>query len=497
MPDNAGCAKVLSEYNSCPMFPQIILSHTPPIVDNQDALVAGGGATDGGIKRSGNRASFERIWLREHGLSIQFSRVRRLNQLSGAEQLLAALLREDREECARILSDYGDDISADFASLVELECMASIVLQRLIDLDIGKALSAASVQKALAKISRLAVKQVSRQLAFDRYFEKLLHLLSDLNEDVLWIKGAYLCRALYERPEFRQCGDFDIMTRLDRVELIVERLQLAKFKLLTEPAFCNQVGVGPSARPSDLFLSPNPGWAPTSVLALQSTQHPFCVDIKVAPMDRGVQAADLEHFFLQAEQPNYLGLKYRAPCLEDHLLIMLHNYEKDRFRTWRTLMDIHLIAQKLDTQAWQHFVRRCEVEAISCGAWLGLSIAVDRLKTTVPAAVLESLEPKQSARAFFYFIVSSCFVWNTTSLPMLVVNALVSQDRAKKLRLLRGAFLPSREFLNTYYAQPGSRSFAQLFQLALHWLVLILPGGAARRILRNKIWRESEHAQNS
>ena len=113
---------------------------------------------------------------------------------------------------------------------------------------------------------------------------------------------------------------------------------------------------------------------------------------------------------------------------------------------------------------------------------MGLSIAVNRFGSPVPREVLQALYVNLRPLApVTSFISSHAFIWNSTSLPMLIFNALVSTNTKQKLSLLAKSIVPNRTFLMKYYRTREGTSRSLVTSLILHWGVLILPGGLVRR----------------
>jgi hypothetical protein len=107
--------------------------------------------------------------------------------------------------------------------------------------------------------------------------------------------------------------------------------------------------------------------------------------------------------------------------------------------------------------------------------------------------VLQALQPKRSfGNQLFSFTLESAYVWNSTSLPMMILNSFASPDRARKLDLLSRSFFPSTKFLSDYYGNGSESGFLTCFRyLPRHWFVLVMPGGLIRRTL-GRLWFSSE-----
>jgi hypothetical protein len=158
------------------------------------------------------------------------------------------------------------------------------------------------------------------------------------------------------------------------------------------------------------------------------------------------------------------------------------------------LLDIKLLSEKINEtpENWNEFIRRCRVEGVSTACCAGLSLAVDRLGLAgVEKPIAETNAVDQGiARRVFSFTVTPLFYWNTSSLPMLLVNAFLADDSSRKMSVLKRSFVPDKKFLaNYYFGKQNVNSIELSLGLLLHWLVLFLPGGLIRRTFGPRIWR--------
>ena len=423
---------------------------------------------------------FSKFWIR--GLSVRCQRIGRLQSLSPEERLFAAVLRSDASESSRLMEP---DTNREFLELVKLTRCARFVLDTMCQIDVVKLL-----QKDIhSALNQLAVKETVDQKRVDKDFADVLNILRSINIDLVWIKGAALSRSVYDEPYHRQFGDLDVVVRSTSFDKLIELLTESGFFSVIDPGFCNQALVGPVVPPSSLALTPAPDLVPTSVASMQRIGT--MVDIKIGPLDTGVQVRDINRFFNEAEQFSVLGANFLAPSVVDHLMICLYTYFKDRCVSWKTLLDIHRLTLELnkDSDLWDVLVERCNEESIGLVAWMGLSVSSDRLGSLIPNKVLKSFAPRTPTSNLFDFCCSPFFVWNATSFPMMLVNLVVSSNRKRKLEQLRIAAVPSNDFLSSYYnnGKPMSATRHALCQI-LHLLVLVLPGGAVRRSFGWWLW---------
>lgn len=454
-----------------------------------------------------------KFWVRSLGFSNEFTHIKTLEQLSAAERLFAALLRDDCAAAQAIFAGKDDlkTVCEALAELVRIESLACIIYERLVKLGLLQEFQRSnepSIAEALASIRRMSMVNASNHYQLEQKFSRVLSVTSDFRDHALWVKGAHLSRTVYEPAYFRHFGDLDVIVEPSQLEPFVESLRSAGFTSFHSPAYCNQLGVGPVNRPFDVIRVPLPGWIPTGAITMNRQSDGGLVDIKVGPFERGVQAIEFDRMFAEAEKAACLGTSYLGPSRPDHLVIMVCNFAKNRFKTWRTLLDIHMLTISLNQTpgSWQRFVAICKTESVSVAAWVSLRIAADRLHTPIPDSVLRELAPRESVfTTLFSFTIEPAFVWNSTSLPMMLLNASVSADRKRKFDLLSRSILPSAEFLSAYYGkgQSGSsvsddpaslnsrapmRPIDYLRYLLMHWYVLLLPAGFVRRTFGQQWW---------
>lgn len=433
--------------------------------------------------------SLTKFWVRNLGFSHEFSRIQALAQLSFAERLLAALLRNDSAVAKEMLADKEQASAAwsDFIRIVRVECLGCILFERIVSSGLSDHIAQLADPSALTQLRMMSLHGASNHYQLEQKFSGVLALTSRYSANTLWIKGAHLSRSVYEPTYFRHFGDLDVIVEPAVFPAFVERLKDGGFSSFHTPAYCNQIGVGPVSAPSDLLAVPCQGWIPVGPVTMGREKDGVYVDIKVGPFDRGVQAIELSRMFNDAKRSSCLDQEYLGPSLSDHMMIMLCNLAKNRFKTWRTVLDIHMLALAINKSPvdWQKFVECCKTESIAVTAWVGLCIAVDRLNTPVPHSVLECLKPRAGiVDQLLSFTLESAYVWNSTSLPMMLLNSCASPDRARKLSLLFRSVFPTTKFLRDYYGAGAEAGLAMHVRYLLrHWFVLIMPGGITRRTL--------------
>jgi hypothetical protein len=410
--------------------------------------------------------------------------------LSVAEQLLAAILRSDAAAARAILCANQQDTAYNhLQELLIVNGFARLVLDRLVEFE----LIGLVPEKHRSNIVGMSMRESVDEEAFRAQFKELLLLLSEYSADLVWIKGAALSLSIYNGGNARASGDFDVVLRPEKFVSVAEAMKRAHFAEIKQPSMCNQLGVGPTDSAGDLTLTPHPQLIPSSVAAFaRGNFRP--VDIKFGPLDRGVQICEIDRFFSGAVTLEHDGSRFLAPDLVDQLMIALHTFAKDRFKIWKNLLDIHILALELgrEPHLWETLVHRCKREAIETDAWAGLILAADRLHAPVPASIFEQLAPSQNLLArLTLFTISPYLAWNATSLPMMILNVAVSSDRKRKLLLLRQTLFPPESFLWQYYHKGMSvPAVTTMLLLVVHWCVLILPGGVVRRTFGPAWWRQ-------
>jgi len=440
------------------------------------------------------------FWIRDPGFNLRLYKIVPQENLPVHEQLFAAIMRQDGRAAQELLRQKSDgqwsSVRPDLIKLVEETQFAGLVQERMYACGLAAQLNAALIDPLrplpfTTEISQMATKEVLIHNQLMLQFARVLSLLGSLSDKLLWIKGAQLCQAVYPIRHYRYFGDLDVVVPTGQLNELYRTLVKVGYNHVPESAFCHQEGVGPTNSDADFILRPSSDWIPASALTMVHTDLPL-IDIKMGPIDSGLQAVGLTRMFDQSGTFDCCGRSYRGPSLPDQLLISLFHLRKDSFKPWKTLVDIDLLVRKINASPhlWSQFSQACLEEGMKSAAWTGLGMASERLATPVPPQVIELLQPATRLSKYLCFVGSSQFVWNSSSLAMLLFNAAISEDRVRKLKVLAASWLPPRSFLLDYYA-PGARMvtpFTVPICLVLHWLVLTLPAGLVRRTIGQWIW---------
>jgi len=335
-------------------------------------------------------------------------------------------------------------------------------------------------------------KQVAiKSLQFEERFYELRKFLADFADSIIWLKSTVLVRTLYEKLNYRVGVDFDVVVREKNLPQLLNRLSLAGWRpLMDDPGHCHQIGVGPTRRLSDLFLVPHGELESCHNLTMSAPGWPH-LELKFNPLDNGVMMKELDRFFSQAVDVQWHGDTFKAPKLVDHLIVELVHLHKHRLFGFGWMHDIHLLCNKLneDPNHWMELTARCRKEGVRESARAALVRVKELLKTDVPEDVIAELGSGGTLTRPFVNSVSTEFIWNANSLPMLVLNAAVLGDSNHKLKILKESIFPQDKFLSAYYLDGKQPTFlGRLKSLVLHWLVLVLPAGVVRQSFGKMYW---------
>ncbi|HEY9732633.1 MAG TPA: nucleotidyltransferase family protein [Drouetiella sp.] len=406
------------------------------------------------------------------------------------------------------LNEQTDESLAQFMNLVNQNELAGYILESIYLLGLESVFRARTINDGgspadvFSLISRHAALEAIKFEKFDNKFVKFLDLTKALQAQLVWLKGIVTSRTCYTEPSQRLSGDFDCFLDSQFAHELHEILYEDGFRIIgADNGFCNQLGVGPVVSLDNLFLVPEDQFVPSAVMGYFKNRCPI-LDVKFNPLDRGLKMIELERFKSECTLVNWRGRQFLAPSLIDQLIIALTHLEKDRFLGWKQLLDIKLIAEKINEtpDSWSEFVRRCRVEGVSTACCAGLSLAQDRLGLSgVEKVIAETNVAGQGiSRRLFSFTVTPLFYWNTSSLPMLFANAALADDSPRKTAVLRRSFVPRKDFLaNYYFGKQNLNPLEYSLGLLLHWLVLFLPGGLIRRTFGPRLWKGKQFGTQS
>jgi hypothetical protein len=436
-------------------------------------------------------------WVRPlFGRSTRLMRFMPLAQAPPYEQLMAAILREDREAALKVLSIPEVNIVEDFLCWGAAGNLVALVFDRICKLELAKnidSLSRADGTSLLQTLRSYAALACLTYARFDELFLRLLDCLKDHRDDLVWLKGTSLSRTLYGVPHYRLSGDFDILVKSRSCEGVLVQLASLGFRPeWHDPGSCHQSGIGPTGSLKALSLAPSNEYEICHNLTLQQNDYPS-IELKFDPWEQGLRAKEIDRFFADSHIVIWREHKFREPAIVDHLILELTHLHKHGFIGWQWLYDVHLLASQMKTkEQWMLFVERCRYEGLEPSAWAGLELVVDRLNTPIPPAVISQLSPKTggSFAKLFTYTTRTEFLWNAGSLMELSLNACFLGDRARKNKVLLESLFPSRQFLSSYYWF-GSQLHWWNYPLCLilHWLVLLLPGGIVRKTFGPWLWK--------
>ncbi|HEY9713102.1 MAG TPA: nucleotidyltransferase family protein [Chroococcales cyanobacterium] len=430
--------------------------------------------------------------IRQGGNSSSIYKLKPTNQLAIEEQLLCAMLRNDRELSLALINKHDvKQWQPRLLHLVERNGLASAICESVYELRLNDTIS--DLLQQLRELSSVELVGFER---FDAQFLRFLDHISASQSKTIWYKGIALARSVYG-DRLRLSGDFDFIVQIDQLPGLLQALQSCGYEpVLNDTGFCNQLGVGPTNKIEQLFLVPASDFVPSAAIGLSKATWPV-IDMKFNPLDRGIKMVELDRFFSECLPIKWKNRIFLAPGHIDHLMICLVHFEKDRFQGWKWLVDIDMLIDQVNKipQGWTEFVRRVKLEGVQPAVWGGLTLAVERLGSAVPSSVLSEITPLHTGAfgKLALFTVTPLFYWNTSSLPVLLINALVMDDSTRKLKLLVQSALPSKQFLSDYYWQSGQLNAATfLLCLFIHWLVICLPGGVVRHTFGRVLWADQK-----
>lgn len=438
------------------------------------------------LKEEATLSSLAKFWISKPGKRISFAKMP-LALPSKPDLLFAAILRSDEE---RIKNFAPSEMPAS-----ELESVVrAITTTRFATMVFDTLSENGSISQFphtfRQELSRMSYRESATRFRADQLFAKFLDVTANYGNDILILKGAGLSRTAYTRPAYRNYSDLDILIRANRTAEVVTALESIGFKRLNIPSDCNQVGAGPIAQVTDLLLSPHPLFVPAALTSLMKENWPV-IDVKISPIDRGIQLRNIEQFFDTCVEANFQGRKFFVPDAVSHLMVSLHTLAKDGFDNWRTLYDIHVLCRILNQSPseWERFTMLCHSESLTSIAWGGLTLSKALLESEIPIEVVDSLAPASTVSHFYAFTRPAKFIWNSTSMPAMLVNALTSRDAGRRVSTLIRSLIPNKDFLMNYYN--GGKPLSPVrscITLLIHWLVLLFPGGVVRNTFGKSMW---------
>lgn len=472
----------------------------------------------------------EPILVRGHfGSSWQPILLRPLAQSPKQDKLISSILSGKAEDARLLLEQELNQKSTDTNTWLRqffidagLGNIAALIYERICYLDLVDIFEANETIKS--QLNSLRSRAAFSVLEWNRLNENLELIINKLNQydclsDCLFLKGTSLSRSLYKKPYHRLSCDFDLLTNSKKSGIVLKALaELGFLPFVSHPGFCQQYGVGPTRSLDDLFLVPSPELEGCHNLTLVKENSPY-IEIKFNPLETGLTMIEAERVFAQSIKVGKEAAIW-APNPIDHLLIELPHLHKHGLQGWSWLYDIHLLVEEInkeqqvktliDTEEgskistsdrvektgkeanWHEFIRRCKVEGIEHSCWAGLALAKDRLGTMVPDTVLEELY-SNSVHGPQTYAISTEFIWNCNSLPILLLNALWHGNKDRKFKALKESFLPSKDFLQKYYQTRQTETnhdswYQHIWHYLVHLLVLILPAGVIRHSIGKQLF---------
>lgn len=416
------------------------------------------------------------------------------------EKLLAALLCRDSGLLGQTFNDglKFNDFADELVFQIGESGLAGLFYERAYELETKGLFGQIGLSGGLnffEYLEKQAMQAAIKANQMDERFFELRHFLEDELDQLIWLKSTVLVRTLYTKLNYRVGIDFDVVVSEGSLPQLLKRLSQSGWRpLLKDPGFCHQVGVGPTNNLASLFLVPQEELEGCHNLTMEAPGWPH-LELKFNPLDNGVKMKELDRFFDQAVDVSWRGSTFKAPELVDHLIVELVHLHKHRLFGFGWMHDIHLLCNKLNENPsqWAELTTRCRSEGVRTSAGAALLRVQGLLKTNIPNDVLSELGSGGILARSLVNSVSTEFIWNANSLPMLVLNAAVMGDGRRKMRILERSFLPNDTFLSSYYlnGKPVTM-WNRIRSLVLHWLVLIMPAGIIRHTFGKTYWANEE-----
>lgn len=413
------------------------------------------------------------------------------------ERLMAAILRNDGIAARQALGQINDPLLADrFFMHGAAGNLVALVYEHVRELGLEPGLAPLRLsngQPLLPALRQQAMAAPAVSARQDGMLAQLNDWLFELAGNVVWLKGPVLARTLYAHPYFRLSLDIDLLVRAGAERSVVDRLIGSGFEPVWDnPGACHQTGVGPVGTFESLAVVPCKEFQFCHNFCLTRPDWPL-IELKFDPLERGLRMRELGRFFDHCRQLAWQGRTYTVPGILDHLLLELAHLHKHGFSGWAWLYDIHLLCCEVSRTpgAWAELLHRVRLEGVRASAWAALDLVRDRLDTPIPPVVLDELKPRATGLLprCLTFTTNPEFLWNSASLPQLWLNICFLGDSQRKRAALGRCLLPPGDFLSRYYLNGRPLSWwMYLVVLAVHWLVLALPGGLVRRTFGRLLW---------
>lgn len=283
-------------------------------------------------------------------------------------------------------------------------------------------------------------------LAREAELRRVLAALAERRIDVLVIKGSHLAYSHYDRPELRARVDSDLLIRREQREdaerLLLQRGYSAQDKVTGELSATQRLFSREGPGDINLLIDLHWRWASPSAFA---------------------NVLSFDELYAESAAIPALGHAGRGPSAVHALVIACvhrvahHHDEVDRLK-W--LLDIDVIARRLDASEWERFVRLVFAREIAAVCGEGLERAAARLGTPLPAVLSESvLMHAASGRE------PTAAYLTARSQAEVVFADLRSLGWRDRWRLTREHVLPSADYMKRSYAPQSHLPLPALYVL--------------------------------
>jgi hypothetical protein len=279
--------------------------------------------------------------------------------------------------------------------------------------------------------------------------------------DAIVLKGAHLGEEIYGDGALRPMGDVDLLVRDHRVDDAVHALLAAGYSWSTD------LHVGP-AGPMDYSRHHH------IRRLVKEGQLPIELHRALLAPNSG-RVLDLDDIWRTAKPTVIAGVTTLA-LAPDYLLLylVLHAATNHGFQvTLLTLMDLAMVARRMDEANWSSFVRLVNAMAAGGLAFATLALVRDLLGAPVPPTVLDALD-HSLADEEIVAVLTDAVLDRGMPLPVSYESALAAPRAGDRARLFIRGLFPSRDEMRMRHGlQQGT--------LALYWQYLRRPSDLLRR----------------
>ncbi|MEL7354852.1 MAG: nucleotidyltransferase family protein [Cyanobacteria bacterium J06560_5] len=224
-----------------------------------------------------------------------------------------------------------------------------------------------------------------RNQALTKELCRLLDLLSSSNIPAIPFKGPILATTTYGSLSLRQFSDLDILIRpQDFVK--ARNVLLANQYRRAQPMY----GMSDLETEEQLWMKAK-GEYP-----MLHTNGQFVIDLhdRLIAGEFPLLSANFDIFWKRLSPISILNNKTQSFCVEDLLLYLCIHGSKDLWRKLSWVCDIATLIHIQPQLNWEKVIARSQSLECEQMLWLGISLAVDLLKVSLPKVAIERMETK-------------------------------------------------------------------------------------------------------